>query len=38
MCGAPDEEIWPGVSKLPLYNQFKPFKPLKRRLREVFWQ
>ncbi|OIW04170.1 hypothetical protein TanjilG_00730 [Lupinus angustifolius] len=36
LCGAPDEVIWPGVSKLPWYNQFKPTRPMKRRLSEVF--
>lgn len=36
LCGAPDEVNWPGVSKIPWYNNFKPSRPLKRRLREVF--
>ena len=36
LCGAPDEVNWPGVSKTPWYNQFKPTRPMKRRLREVF--
>ncbi|PWA67853.1 serine/threonine-protein kinase Rad53 [Artemisia annua] len=36
LCGAPDENIWPGVSKYPWYNNLKPTRPLKRRLREVF--
>ncbi|MCL7031539.1 hypothetical protein MKW94_007783 [Papaver nudicaule] len=36
LCGSPDEVIWPGVSKLPWYNNFKPALPKKRRLREVF--
>ncbi|KAI4308264.1 hypothetical protein L6164_031356 [Bauhinia variegata] len=36
LCGAPDELNWPGVSKIPWYNQFKPTRPMKRRLREVF--
>ncbi|XP_024963795.1 cyclin-dependent kinase C-2-like isoform X1 [Cynara cardunculus var. scolymus] len=36
LCGAPDEINWPGVSKIPWYNNFKPTRPLKRRLREVF--
>ncbi|KAI5409994.1 Cyclin-dependent kinase C-1 [Lathyrus oleraceus] len=36
LCGAPDEVNWPGVQKTPWYNQFKPTKPMKRRLREVF--
>ncbi|XP_040861988.1 uncharacterized protein [Glycine max] len=34
--GAPAEVNWPGVSKTPWYNQFKPTRPMKRRLREVF--
>ncbi|KAK4840230.1 hypothetical protein QYF36_003156 [Acer negundo] len=36
LCGSPDEIIWPGVSKLPAYNNFKPARPMKRRVREVF--
>ncbi|KAL9691848.1 hypothetical protein QQ045_012275 [Rhodiola kirilowii] len=36
LCGGADEVVWPGVSKLPWYNQFKPSRPMKRRLREVF--
>ncbi|KAK7276616.1 hypothetical protein RIF29_17759 [Crotalaria pallida] len=36
LCGAPDELNWPGVTKIPWYNQFKPTRPMKRRLREVF--
>ncbi|KAA8544523.1 hypothetical protein F0562_022535 [Nyssa sinensis] len=36
LCGAPDEVNWPGVSKIPWYNNFKPSRPMKRRLREVF--
>lgn len=36
LCGAPDEVNWPGVTKTPWYNQFKPTRPMKRRLREVF--
>ncbi|XP_047317845.1 cyclin-dependent kinase C-2-like [Impatiens glandulifera] len=36
LCGAPDESIWPGVTKMPWYNNFKPARPMKRRLREVF--
>ncbi|KAH9614390.1 hypothetical protein KSS87_019394 [Heliosperma pusillum] len=36
LCGAPDEAIWPGVTKLPWYNNFKPNRPIKRRLREYF--
>ncbi|KDP36429.1 hypothetical protein JCGZ_08698 [Jatropha curcas] len=36
LCGSPDEVNWPGVSKTPWYNNFKPTRPMKRRLREVF--
>ncbi|XP_073105256.1 cyclin-dependent kinase C-2 isoform X2 [Elaeis guineensis] len=36
LCGTPDEVNWPGVSKIPWYNNFKPSRPIKRRLREVF--
>ncbi|KAJ8446813.1 hypothetical protein Cgig2_016123 [Carnegiea gigantea] len=36
LCGAPDESNWPGVTKLPWYNNFKPNRPMKRRLREYF--
>ncbi|KAK1439498.1 hypothetical protein QVD17_05317 [Tagetes erecta] len=36
LCGAPDENNWPGVSKIPWYNNFKPTRPLKRRLRETY--
>lgn len=36
LCGVPDESNWPGVSKLQYYNNYKPNRPLKRRLREVF--
>ncbi|KAK9280554.1 hypothetical protein L1049_014247 [Liquidambar formosana] len=36
LCGAPDEVNWPGVSKITWYNTFKPTRPMKRRLREVF--
>ncbi|CAN4100710.1 unnamed protein product [Withania somnifera] len=36
LCGSPDEVNWPGVSKIPWYNNFKSSRPLKRRLREVF--
>ncbi|KAE8711422.1 Cyclin-dependent kinase C-3 [Hibiscus syriacus] len=35
LCGAPDEVNWPGVSKIPWYNNFKPTRPMKRRLREA---
>ncbi|XP_061991277.1 cyclin-dependent kinase C-2-like [Rosa rugosa] len=36
LCGAADEVNWPGVTKIPWYNNFKPTRPMKRRLREVF--
>ncbi|XP_048501878.1 cyclin-dependent kinase C-1 isoform X2 [Beta vulgaris subsp. vulgaris] len=36
VCGSPDEVNWPGVSKIRWYNNFKPARPMRRRLREVF--
>ncbi|KAK1391971.1 Protein kinase domain-containing protein [Heracleum sosnowskyi] len=36
LCGTPDEINWPGVSRTPWYNKFKPARPIKRRLREAF--
>ncbi|GAB2277131.1 Cyclin-dependent kinase C-2 [Dionaea muscipula] len=36
LCGAPDEANWPGVTRLQWYNNFKPNRPMKRRLREAF--
>lgn len=36
LCGSPDEFNWPGASKLCWYNNFKPARPMRRRLREVF--
>lgn len=36
LCGSPDEINWPGVSKIPWYNKFKPARQMKRRVREVF--
>nr|CAD1826347.1 unnamed protein product [Ananas comosus var. bracteatus] len=36
LCGTPDEVNWPGVTKIPWYNNFKPARPMKRRVREVF--
>ncbi|XP_074557486.1 cyclin-dependent kinase C-2-like [Curcuma longa] len=36
LCGTPDELNWPGVSKMPWYNNFKPSRPIKRRVRETF--
>ncbi|KAL5982188.1 Cyclin-dependent kinase C-2 [Asimina triloba] len=38
LCGFPDEVNWPGVSKMPWYNNFKPTRPMKRRVRDVFKQ
>ncbi|KAF2537805.1 hypothetical protein F2Q68_00022992 [Brassica cretica] len=31
-------ESWPGVTKMPWFNNFKPSRPLKRRVREFFGQ
>ncbi|RAL53071.1 unnamed protein product [Cuscuta campestris] len=36
LCGTPDEINWPGVTKIPWYNKFKPSRPMKRRVRETF--
>lgn len=36
LCGSPDESNWPGVSKMPWYNQMKSSRPLKRRVREIY--
>ncbi|CAN7046431.1 hypothetical protein IGI04_008669 [Brassica rapa subsp. trilocularis] len=36
LCGSPDENNWPGVTKMPWYNQMKSSRPLKRRVREVY--
>ncbi|CAK9148947.1 unnamed protein product [Ilex paraguariensis] len=36
LCGSPDEINWPGVSKIPWYNKFKPARSMRRRVREVF--
>ncbi|CAN1249649.1 Cyclin-dependent kinase C-2 [Linum perenne] len=36
LCGAPNEVNWPGVAKNPWYNNLKPTRPMKKRLREVF--
>lgn len=38
LCGTPDDTIWPGVTKMPWYNNFKPPRPLKRRVKEFFKQ
>ncbi|KAL5663207.1 hypothetical protein ACJX0J_023315, partial [Zea mays] len=36
LCGTPDDTIWPGVTKMPWYNNFKPHRPLKRRVKDFF--
>ncbi|KAL5223262.1 hypothetical protein ABZP36_027975 [Zizania latifolia] len=36
LCGTPDELIWPGVTKMPWYNNFKPQRPMKRRVKEFY--
>ncbi|TKW27532.1 hypothetical protein SEVIR_3G263000v4 [Setaria viridis] len=36
LCGTPDELNWPGVTKMPWYNNFKPSRPIKRRVKEAF--
>ncbi|KAL6583105.1 Cyclin-dependent kinase C-1 [Orobanche minor] len=36
LCGTPDELTWPGVSKIPWYNRFKPTIKMKKRTRELF--
>ncbi|KAL0286827.1 UNVERIFIED_CONTAM: Cyclin-dependent kinase C-1, partial [Sesamum angustifolium] len=36
LCGTPDELSWPGVSKIPWYNKFKPARQMKKRIRELF--
>ncbi|KAL3835002.1 hypothetical protein ACJIZ3_009738 [Penstemon smallii] len=36
LCGTPDELNWPGVSKIPWYNKFKPARQMKKRIRELF--
>ncbi|KAK3020966.1 hypothetical protein RJ639_046953 [Escallonia herrerae] len=38
LCGSPDEINWPGVSRIPWYNKFKPTRQMKRRVKEVFRQ
>lgn len=38
LCGSPDESIWPGVSKLTYFHKFKPERPMKRRVKDVFKQ
>ena len=37
LCGAPTDEIWPGVSELPHFKTFK-MNVQKRRIRETFAQ
>ncbi|XP_021887090.1 cyclin-dependent kinase C-2-like [Carica papaya] len=36
LCGSPDENNWPGASLTPWYDNLKPTRPMKRRVREVF--
>ena len=36
MLGAPTEDKWPGVSKLPLYSSISYRVPSKSKLREIF--
>ncbi|XP_048549835.1 cyclin-dependent kinase C-2-like [Triticum urartu] len=36
LCGTPDELIWPGVTKMPWYNNFKPPRVLKRKVKDAF--
>ncbi|EEF29154.1 Cell division protein kinase, putative [Ricinus communis] len=36
LCGAPDQDDWPGASELPLYDKFRPNGPARRRIRDVF--
>ncbi|CAN7023955.1 unnamed protein product, partial [Brassica rapa subsp. trilocularis] len=36
LCGSPDENNWPGVSEMPLYERFKPSLPLKSRVIETY--
>jgi len=36
LCGTPDELNWPGVTKMVWYNNFKPSRPIKRCVKEVF--
>jgi hypothetical protein len=38
LCGTPDEFSWPGVMKLPWYNNLKPPRVIARRVKEVFKQ
>lgn len=36
LCGSPDENNWPGVSKMPWFDQLKSPRPLRRRLRDIY--
>ncbi|XP_058114665.1 cyclin-dependent kinase C-2-like isoform X1 [Magnolia sinica] len=36
LCGSADEDNWPGVSKLPKYDDYKPQSPMERCIKEVF--
>ncbi|KAL5706950.1 [pyruvate dehydrogenase (acetyl-transferring)] kinase [Ranunculus cassubicifolius] len=36
LCGSPDENNWPGCTKIPWYNNYKPSKPTRRRVRDKF--
>ncbi|KAL5556319.1 hypothetical protein UlMin_038555 [Ulmus minor] len=36
LCGSPDEINWPDASNTPWYNNFKPSRPMKRRISETF--
>jgi len=36
LCGTPDELSWPGLTKMPWYNNFKPPHTMKRRVKEAF--
>uniref|UniRef100_A0A452Z0U2 Protein kinase domain-containing protein n=1 Tax=Aegilops tauschii subsp. strangulata TaxID=200361 RepID=A0A452Z0U2_AEGTS len=36
LCGTPDELIWPGVTKMPWYNNLKPPRQLKRHVKDAF--
>ncbi|KAF3441066.1 hypothetical protein FNV43_RR19352 [Rhamnella rubrinervis] len=37
LCGSPDENNWPNVSETPWYNNFRPTRSMRRRVRETFW-
>ncbi|KAM0922383.1 hypothetical protein ACQ4PT_006214 [Festuca glaucescens] len=38
LCGTPDEIIWPGVTKMPWYNNLKPPRQVKRHVKDAFKQ